>query len=102
MMSPQTGGGGAAPMPAARKEVFCAKCAKKYPVTSKFCPHCGNPFNPCPRCGSDNLSSSRRCVSCGTELSAPASAAGGLGCSRCGAPVTPGVKFCPNCGNKVN
>jgi membrane protease subunit (stomatin/prohibitin family) len=85
-----------------RKEVFCAKCAKKYPATSRFCPHCGNPYNPCPRCGSDNLGNSRRCVSCGTDLAQGSPAAGlGNACSRCGAPVTPGVKFCPACGNKV-
>ena len=87
---------------AGRKEVFCAKCSKKYPATSNFCPFCGNKYNPCPRCGSDNLEGSRRCVSCGTEL-APAQAAGGFGnvCSRCGQQAAPGVKFCPGCGNKL-
>jgi membrane protease subunit (stomatin/prohibitin family) len=86
-----------------RKEVFCAQCAKKFPSTSKFCPFCGHQYNPCPRCGSDNLSTSRRCVSCGTELAVQVQGGGGMGnaCSRCGSPVTPGVKFCPTCGNKV-
>jgi membrane protease subunit (stomatin/prohibitin family) len=108
MMQPnqQMGGGfpGAAVAPTqGRKEVFCAKCAKKYPTTSKFCPYCGNPYSPCPRCGSDNLPNSKRCVSCGTPLVQPIPGGGGIGdaCSRCGTPVTPGVKFCPSCGNKV-
>ncbi|GMO40090.1 MAG: SPFH domain-containing protein [Termitinemataceae bacterium] len=93
-------GGGASQ---GRKEVFCAKCAKKYPTTSKFCPHCGNPYSPCPRCGSDNLPGSKRCVSCGSELFQQNAMGGGFGdaCSRCGAAVTHGVKFCPSCGNKV-
>jgi membrane protease subunit (stomatin/prohibitin family) len=95
---PQPGQGQAA----GRREVFCAKCSKKYPATSNFCPFCGNKYNPCPRCSSDNLEGSRRCVSCGTDL-APAQAAGGFGnaCSRCGQQVAPGVKFCPGCGNKL-
>jgi membrane protease subunit (stomatin/prohibitin family) len=88
--------------PAGRKEVFCAKCAKKYPATSNFCPFCGNRYNPCPRCGSDNLAGSRRCVSCGTELTCgPAGGAFGNACSRCGQQVSPGLKFCPNCGSKL-
>jgi membrane protease subunit (stomatin/prohibitin family) len=96
------GGGGVAPAPG-RQEVFCAKCAKKYSTTSNFCPFCGNRYNPCPRCGSDNLEGSKRCVSCGTALAA-AAAAGGFGnaCSRCGQQSAPGVKFCPGCGNKLD
>jgi len=99
--APMGAGGGVGGGIGGRKEVFCAKCAKKYPATSKFCPFCGNQYNPCPRCGSDNLPGSKRCTSCGTEL-APAQVFGGVGaCSRCGAQIPPGVKFCPNCGNKV-
>jgi len=87
---------------AGRKEVFCAKCSKKYPTTSNFCPFCGNKYNPCPRCGSDNLEGSKRCVSCGTEL-VSAQTGGGFGnvCARCGQQAAPGVKFCPGCGNKL-
>ena len=97
---PMQGGPSAAP---GRKEVFCAKCAKKYPSTSNFCPFCGNKYNPCPRCGSDNPAGGRRCVSCGTELASAAAGAGGFGafCSRCGAQAAAGVKFCPSCGNKL-
>lgn len=81
-----------------RKEVFCAKCAKKYPSTSNFCPFCGNKYHPCPRCGSDNLEGGKRCVSCGTELVSGPSLGG---CPRCGQPAAPGVKFCPSCGQKL-
>ena len=92
--------GTTAPM-AGRKEVFCAKCAKKYSATSNFCPFCGNKYNPCPRCGSDNTEGSKRCVSCGTEL-AVMQTVGGFGtCPRCGQPVSQGIKFCPGCGNKL-
>jgi membrane protease subunit (stomatin/prohibitin family) len=94
------GGGTQAP---GRKEVFCAKCAKKYPATSSFCPFCGNKYNPCIRCGSDNMEGSKRCVSCGTAIE-PMLQGGGFGntCSRCGQTVTPNIKFCPGCGNKLD
>ncbi|MDR2245765.1 MAG: SPFH domain-containing protein [Treponema sp.] len=108
MQPPQAAAGGypgmGTPAPAtARREIFCAKCAKKYPATNNFCPHCGNRYNPCPRCGSDNLEGSKRCVSCGTPLvygSGPGAAIGDA-CSRCRTPVSPGTKFCPSCGNKI-
>jgi membrane protease subunit (stomatin/prohibitin family) len=103
MQQPGQYAGGGTPAPlAGRKEVFCAKCAKKYPATSNFCPFCGNKYNPCPRCGSDNLDGAKRCVSCGSELAQSGAAAGfGNVCSRCGQQVQPGIKFCPGCGNKI-
>ena len=107
MQPPQQNTAGVYPgggVPAAgRKEVFCSKCSKKYSATSNFCPFCGNKYNPCPRCGSDNLEGSKRCVSCGTALDSM-QAGGGFGnvCSRCGQSVSPGVKFCPGCGNKLS
>ena len=101
MMQPPQQAGGVNPA-AGRKEVFCAKCAKKYPATSNFCPFCGNKYNPCPRCGSDNLEGSKRCVSCGTTLESAQQGSFGNTCPRCGQPATPGVKFCPGCGNKLS
>jgi len=105
MMQPPQQAGGIYPAgvnPAAgRKEVFCAKCAKKYSTTSNFCPFCGNKYNPCPRCGSDNLEGSKRCVSCGTAIESAQQGGFGNVCSRCGQPAVPGVKFCPGCGNKL-
>ncbi|MDR0568792.1 MAG: SPFH domain-containing protein [Spirochaetaceae bacterium] len=95
--------GGVLPSPGGRREVFCAKCAKKYPTTSNFCPFCGNKYNPCPRCGTDNLPTSKRCVSCGAEIAIALPGTGGFGevCPRCGSQAQAGVKFCPTCGNKL-
>lgn len=82
-----------------RNEVFCSNCGKKYPVTDKFCPHCGDRYRPCPLCGADNSDSSTRCVVCGASLSEEVPT--GEVCSKCHAPIQPGLKFCPNCGNKL-
>jgi membrane protease subunit (stomatin/prohibitin family) len=107
------------------REVYCSNCAKKFPNSHNFCPHCGDPYNPCPKCGTDNQQNARRCVSCGTVLTgggeggnacpncnaplqAGATFCGNCGqqvspgdaCSRCGTPLTPNAKFCPKCGNK--
>jgi membrane protease subunit (stomatin/prohibitin family) len=81
-------GSGAAPIP---REVFCSNCSKKYSSSSKFCPHCGDPYVPCPRCGTDNDKAARRCVSCGTPLESAAS------CPNCGIQLPPGAVICPRC-----
>lgn len=87
-----------------RKEVFCSNCGKKYPTTSKFCPFCGDKYNPCSICGADNATDAKRCISCGAQLqnndNLAEQAAGNI-CSRCGQTVPFGIKFCPNCGNKI-
>ena len=87
----------------ARKVVYCSSCGKSYPSTSKFCPHCGNKYNPCPVCGADNSENAKRCVSCGTTLVSKKDMMSDSGyiCPSCGQPVTPGTKFCPNCGHKL-
>jgi membrane protease subunit (stomatin/prohibitin family) len=104
------------------KMVYCSNCSKKFPSTTRFCPHCGDPYNPCPKCGTDNAPNAKRCVSCGASLqaeggtcphcSAPLEAsstfcgscgkqvAAGDTCSRCGVALQPSAKFCPKCGNK--
>jgi membrane protease subunit (stomatin/prohibitin family) len=105
------------------REVYCSNCSKKFPSTHKFCPHCGDPYNACPKCGTDNAQNAKRCVSCGTPLQSEASTCpncnaplapgstfcgncgkqlqtGDGNCSRCGTPLAPNVKFCPKCGNK--
>lgn len=102
-------------------EVYCSNCSKKFPNTHSFCPHCGDPYNPCPKCGTDNDNKARRCVSCGiqlqceanlclncnTSLSEGSSFCGNCGqsqgsnkCSRCGADLSNAVRFCPKCGQK--
>ncbi len=131
---PSFGGGGQAgqtfqgqgPQPTGQvRDVFCSNCSKKFPSTHRFCPHCGDPYNPCPKCGTDNEPDAKRCVSCGIPLTGGIAGGGncppcnaplqtgatfcgncgkqvssGDACTRCGTPLQPGVKFCPKCGNK--
>lgn len=100
--APQGGPGmGGAANISQRAEVFCSNCAKKYSTSSRFCPFCGDPYNPCPSCGADNSQTAKRCVSCGTMLQAATPQAGGNGCPKCGTAVPPGTRFCPTCGNKM-
>jgi membrane protease subunit (stomatin/prohibitin family) len=103
------------------KEVFCSNCSKKFPSTHRFCPHCGDPYDACPKCGTDNDKNAKRCVSCGTPLqtemalctncntplAAGSSFCGNCGqqqaenkCTRCGTALAPSIKFCPKCGQK--
>lgn len=119
-------GGGAQSVrpPQQIRDVYCSNCSKKFSNTHRFCPHCGDSYDPCPKCGTDNDPDARRCVSCGSVLSGgdgsavcpacnaplPAGAAfcGNCGkqvqsgdkCGRCGAALRPSAKFCPECGNK--
>ena len=80
--------------------IYCGNCGKKYDSnSSRFCPNCGKEYYPCPKCGSDNLQGSRRCVNCGSPLQT--SHASSSFCSRCGAAVPGDSNFCPKCGNKV-
>lgn len=80
--------------------VYCGNCGRKYDTNvSRFCPNCGKQYFPCPKCGSDNLNNSRRCVNCGTPLqTAPVASSF---CPRCGAEVPNDSNFCPKCGNKI-
>ena len=105
------------------REVYCSNCSKKFSNNLKFCPHCGDEYCPCPKCGTDNEKNAKRCVSCGQNLNTnqsictncnstlPAGAAfcGNCGkphsensCTRCGAELSPSIKFCPKCGQKNN
>ena len=74
--------------------VFCSKCSRKYPSTSKFCPYCGNAYNPCPQCGEDNDEKAVRCYKCGKTLIQSE----GEVCPKCGHPIVAGAAFCSNCG----
>ena len=96
-------GGGYQANQGAVKMVFCSNCANRYPSTSRFCPKCGDPYNPCPRCGADNDDNARRCVSCGAQLIA-GGATPGVGyssCPQCNSPITPGAAFCASCGAQL-
>lgn len=80
------------------REVYCSRCSKKYTSDNRFCPHCGDQYNPCPTCGADNDLHATRCVTCG----APLPAAAGNVCANCHAPIAPGTAFCYNCGRPVS
>lgn len=78
------------------KDVFCSNCARKFPNNMKFCPHCGDPYTPCPKCGADNDKDAKRCVSCGVQLQSSS-----LKCQNCANDIPTGAMFCPNCGQKT-
>lgn len=80
------------------REVYCSRCSKKYTSDKRFCPHCGNPYNPCPKCGADNDSSATRCVTCG----APLVTASEKVCPNCHSAVASDTAFCPNCGRPLS
>ena len=102
--------------------VYCSNCSKKFSSSMNFCPHCGDPYNPCPKCGTDNDINAKRCVSCGiglqitsavcpnckceVDLNSPFCSNCGHKlisndvCQRCGTPFKSNVKFCPVCGKK--
>jgi len=103
------------------KDVFCSNCSKKFKNNQKYCPHCGDSYDGCPKCGTDNDKNAKRCVSCGTQLQtdtlictncnsslAPGSAfcvncgqqQAENKCTRCGTALSPSIKFCPKCGQK--
>jgi membrane protease subunit (stomatin/prohibitin family) len=98
-VSGQVGSSGPAP----GRDVFCSNCSKKFSSSVKFCPHCGDPYMPCPRCGTDNDAKARRCISCGTPMSPDLgqSQAQAQGCTRCGASLAGSTAFCPQCGKRV-
>ncbi len=91
----------AAPVNPNAHMVYCGNCGKKYDTNGcQFCPNCGKEYMPCPKCGSDNLAGSRRCVNCGSPIQQQVKSASGF-CSRCGAEVPAESNFCPKCGNKI-
>jgi membrane protease subunit (stomatin/prohibitin family) len=84
------------PVATPAREVYCSNCAKKFSNNMKFCPHCGDPYTACPKCGADNDKDAKKCVSCGTGLSASSSV-----CTNCTSPLADGAAFCATCGKPV-
>ena len=78
------------------KTIYCSNCSKKFSSDMKFCPHCGDPYTACPRCGADNDINAKKCVSCGTILSASSAV-----CSNCQALLAVNSSFCATCGKPV-
>lgn len=79
------------------REVFCSNCNRKYPSNVKFCPHCGDPYNPCPKCGADNDLDAKVCTVCGLRLDGDTASQ----CPNCHNAVAPGAVFCPHCGRPL-
>jgi len=75
------------------KSVFCSACSQKFSRDKNFCPNCGDPYCPCPRCGADNDSNSSKCVFCSFVLSAKKAS-----CHHCKADMDDGAAFCSTCG----
>ena len=71
-------------------EIKCSSCGAKLTDKTKFCPECGNRYNPCPSCKVDIPSGASSCPICGKAIPKP--------CPSCGAMVEIGMKFCPECG----
>ena len=96
----QNGNQGSGPV----REVFCDKCGKRFPITSQFCPYCGDVYNACPVCGADNDQGAKRCLRCGTPMQNNQQALSQVSlecCTRCGKELPPNVRFCPGCGKRV-
>lgn len=77
----------------------CPNCSKPLPSDSKFCPECGTKLGElnqemitCPKCGA-KTPRGKFCVECGTALVSH--------CKNCGKELPTDVKFCPECGQKV-
>ena len=84
------------------KNVFCANCGRTFDSSSRFCPHCGHQYNPCPICGNDNQTGARRCVRCGATLTQATDVLSDMTCPRCHAALRPGTRFCPQCGQRID
>jgi membrane protease subunit (stomatin/prohibitin family) len=76
----------------------CSKCGAALPADAKFCPECGEKAPDaggevvCPACGK-KTARGKFCIECGAPLARK--------CPNCGADIASGVKFCPECGHKM-
>lgn len=70
--------------------IQCNKCEAHFDESFKFCPHCGDAYNPCPHCGKDQVQGLSICFDCNQPMS--------TGCVSCGHVSAIGMKFCPQCG----
>ena len=83
-----------------QQEERCAKCGATLPANAKFCLECGEKIAQklpedkivCPQCGI-TVNKGKFCPECGYKFI--------TNCSKCGATVAPGAKFCAECGEKL-
>ncbi len=92
------GGFGNAPE-APASTVKCATCGADISANSKFCPECGAKVVNlaadeviCPACG-EKVQKGKFCSECGASFI--------VKCAKCGAEISNGSKFCPECGEKL-
>jgi len=72
----------------------CSECGRSYSKKAKFCPECGNPYNPCTFCGADMMKDAVFCPECGKSVPKP--------CPKCGVLLDEkDTKFCPECGESL-
>lgn len=78
-----------------KEYINCKKCGAKILKGTKYCPECGElQLKLCPNCGAilEN-ENAKFCSECGAPLI--------KFCKNCKAQLPDGVKFCPECGTKV-
>ena len=75
------------------KKVNCHKCAIDFSSKYKFCPNCGDVYNPCPKCKIDLDVNATICNSCEYVLPKVC---------ECGNQCLPDSKFCSNCGKSLS
>lgn len=73
--------------------ILCIKCGCELTGKVKFCPECGDKYNPCQKCGADLEEGSTTCPQCGYEKPGK--------CPKCEIDIQKGVKFCPECGESL-
>ena len=92
-------GGSSAPAEEVKAKAKCPSCGAEVPENAKFCLECGNKIEIlaenemiCPSCGA-KTAKGKFCSECGASLVKK--------CPSCGVEVTPGAKFCVECGEKL-
>lgn len=75
------------------KKIVCSVCGKELVGNVKFCPQCGDKYNPCPNCGADMDAGAKSCSQCGYEMPKK--------CPKCNSEIAKGAKFCPECGEAL-
>ncbi|MCL1791086.1 MAG: SPFH domain-containing protein [Peptococcaceae bacterium] len=104
-----------------QEEVVCYECGARFSNKAKYCPECGNLYNPCvycradiplgastcplcsktlpkacPKCNTIPAENMKFCPECGESLARQSEK-----CKACGTAVEGSPKFCPECGNKL-